>query len=1610
MSFDGDPASAPSPSSELGTFTAPPNADNPDDDGRNDTEYDEDDEENATSTDEEPIVIPAKRKRGRPRKLPKDQALTTVKRTRGRPRKDQSLLAETSAPKKPRGRPRKEAKIVTPNDEQDASSEEDLPRRKKKPGPKPKKWTLGNASESRIPQGANLFPMRPGVQTPFMFTAPAISVASASVHQPNTPQSSDGLIVPCASGSICPDDVANHAPRQESSSAPNEQTVENESETYIIPPANRTRILSDQFNEGNGSDPDNDEEDDDDEDDHPDPGNGTGADDASNKRPPPSWVIDAFKAHLEYIKGLGDHAYAKMQSFWCPRTPTFFLLQRPNISPWILFNPRFFFWDPLLLIDILHCPTCHGKMTRHQHSTRPRRVVDFEDTFWLFGPRYRCIECSRTHQSWDPEIMKMLPPQLASEFPARLSHRSGVSNTVFAIMRCCFQNGLGPKQFSDILHILHRRHYEMLEIQYLQTILSRHSSSQNGSRTYEPFPPFDEKSDKGIQSGIPSGKWCREMYDLFIEFFQLYFHQHTSMLSARVFAIDHSFKICKMLAKILGQVVFSGLLTITNEYGEIKVCDFVPTKAHSQFASHLAEMRKSLEKYGLLAPECAFTDNIADKTFLEVAFPSLRAGVVPLTSDGNLDVLVLPAHVDILVQKSLTQFETTILSLIDTLSENEQDQIVIGLDTEWSVDIHARRQGVPDRRQTATVQIAVNDTVWILQLTSHIASGHFPPQLATLLANPRVIKVGKNINQDLRYLHEESKSRQPFTGGVDVAHLAKEMDVIANARISLADLCAKVLKKHLPKDPAIRVSPDWDSPDLTRAQKEYAALDAWASLQIYKALTAMDVPTPLSWNPLPAPHTDVLLFQEDRSKVIARGQISPLFGNVIALHDISITKTRTIIRVTEVFVSSALMPAYSLKGKEQRPLSSFGSVPFDVVCQRGRLKTYVEGFSPPASSRGLHSSSTAVTSSSDATISEALAALEASSEEPSHEQSSTASALNINHGVDDDDTGPSLMPSLLERDPEAEAAWRVIEQAILAIPWPGDTRSRVLKDIFHVFQMIWISKAHGLRVTFSRTLRDAIFLPDPEDQRRMIAYLARLSPPTTWDECLQSNPRLIKRHCKFIVPPAEVVAPLVAKVFETYGPLKDAESGLPLFNAAAWKTAKNILVLVKSGYISDPPGLSLYHFLGYSSSSGLPIYQCFRGTNFTEGGVHRPIRHCMPLGGASPRHTVNRLLDFIFRHNMRVGTRNKTGTSYRGHFDPWLINQRQLLLNSEEVRSLVPASKPVAGWVNGDLYEPTTEVFGILPIPSGVQTASDILPYDPSDPPKKYAYLARRQGTRFAVLNVTTEDEKRAFSSKMRSNEAFSGEAGPLWARAVKHWNHDADGKTVFYKLEEHLKTQYSNWKRLTNVKHTKLATYDSRKAIDALVRNTTRRLEQAPSVVPSTTPSVSIPPTQGLRDEATRPKVVAPAPILSLRTSRQMSVSQKAGSSLSAAGDARNTPRSHPSETSSSRDAASTDSHDPGTVDVEEVQSPEIAAKAAESSNHARASGSQRIRTCIKCGKLATQCKGNSGVGSCRNACKDCGTLDCPGRDSRNRKKLCPTMSKQKGTAGDGRKGKQKQ
>ncbi|KIM37653.1 hypothetical protein M413DRAFT_49570, partial [Hebeloma cylindrosporum] len=383
----------------------------------------------------------------------------------------------------------------------------------------------------------------------------------------------------------------------------------------------------------------------------------------STRRPLPKWLLELFNARVAESSTPYRNAdglpplYANHKTFWFPQSSTFFFLKQTSTTPQQLFNPRFFLWDPDALCPRgIPCPNCRTVLQRHQAISLPRQCVDFNETFWIIGYRYRCRSCTHpkskkatvTFRSWDPRILAVLPPSLSAEFPARLSHRSGISTGLFSFMRSCFNYGLGSKQFSDTIRMQHILHYDTLELQYLEQLAIRTLDDWFRLK-YEAFPRFDDIGPLGPHLYTPSATLLRDLYDDFVDEHRTEINQHTAMLTANICAIDHSHKIAKQTMRVEGEQPFTAILSLTNEKNEIRACNFVATKSHSQYELALRNVHDSLDLFGHPQPSLVYTDNMSDKKFLEDCFPSLRQGVTPIEKHGHLEEFVIPSEVPILV-------------------------------------------------------------------------------------------------------------------------------------------------------------------------------------------------------------------------------------------------------------------------------------------------------------------------------------------------------------------------------------------------------------------------------------------------------------------------------------------------------------------------------------------------------------------------------------------------------------------------------------------------------------------------------------------------------------------------------------------------------------------------------------------------------------------------------------------------------------------------------------------------------------------------------------------------------------------------------------------------
>jgi len=117
------------------------------------------------------------------------------------------------------------------------------------------------------------------------------------------------------------------------------------------------------------------------------------------------------------------------------------------------------------------------------------------------------------------------------------------------------------------------------------------------------------------------------------------------------------------------------------------------------------------------------------------------------------------------------------------------------------------------------------------------------------------------------------------------------------------------------------------------------------------------------------------------------------------------------------------------------------------------------------------------------------------------------------------------------------------------------------------------------------------------------------------------------------------------------------------------------------------------------------------------------------------------------RH-VKVGTFNRTGSRYQGSYNVWLWNRLSRLLDSTTHVFIEGTLHSMTGWVNGNDYARSAEVFGILPVDRITQNKLGMLEYcheHATTMKIQFPDLAQQQGTHSAVLPVHTAEEKAFF-------------------------------------------------------------------------------------------------------------------------------------------------------------------------------------------------------------------------------------------------------------------------
>lgn len=132
--------------------------------------------------------------------------------------------------------------------------------------------------------------------------------------------------------------------------------------------------------------------------------------------------------------------------------------------------------------------------------------------------------------------------------------------------------------------------------------------------------------------------------------------------------------------------------------------------------------------------------------------------------------------------------------------------------------------------QVSLLQLSTLNRAYLFRLNKI----KFTDGIAEILASPEILKIGVAVHDDIKVLQKVHPF--PAQGFIDLNLVAEKQGV---QNLGLRSLSGIFLKKRLSKGAKLS---NWDQPDLTHAQVNYAANDAFVGLKIYQRMLEMGLP------------------------------------------------------------------------------------------------------------------------------------------------------------------------------------------------------------------------------------------------------------------------------------------------------------------------------------------------------------------------------------------------------------------------------------------------------------------------------------------------------------------------------------------------------------------------------------------------------------------------------------------------------------------------------------------------------------------------------------------------------------------------------------------------
>lgn len=159
-----------------------------------------------------------------------------------------------------------------------------------------------------------------------------------------------------------------------------------------------------------------------------------------------------------------------------------------------------------------------------------------------------------------------------------------------------------------------------------------------------------------------------------------------------------------------------------------------------------------------------------------------------------------------------------------------REQKVVGIDTESKPVFKSGQQS-----KISLIQISLDDCCYLFRINKI----GITPEIVQFIEDPNIYKIGLDLRGDIRAINKiEPINHQKF---IEIQKICPAYGIKEQG---LQKIYGIIFNKYINKEQRLS---DWNEKQLSIQQLQYAALDAWAVLRIYKELVSLPNPNPANY-------------------------------------------------------------------------------------------------------------------------------------------------------------------------------------------------------------------------------------------------------------------------------------------------------------------------------------------------------------------------------------------------------------------------------------------------------------------------------------------------------------------------------------------------------------------------------------------------------------------------------------------------------------------------------------------------------------------------------------------------------------------------------------------